>query len=190
MYETSTFYVSRFQQSFSICRVSAIIFPIFLYFKRKKKSVFVINSLSFSLSLRLMIPIAPAQHNYSPAQTVDIQKEKRRRSKRSCDFCRQKKTRCDGGLKQPCTKCRQSQVDCVYLTKQKKRGPTKGSYVEMLEKRLKRMETLVQHMSGNKIMPEETAEEDEEDEVASQGNKFIISIYMSYSKCLFFSFLF
>ncbi|KAI9256919.1 fungal-specific transcription factor domain-containing protein [Sporodiniella umbellata] len=128
-----------------------------------------------------MIPIAPAQNNLSSPKTVDIQKEKRRRSKRSCDFCRQKKTRCDGDMRHPCTKCRQFKMDCVYLTKQKKRGPTKGSYVEMLERRLKRMENLIQSASAqgscnsNQGSPEvfnyNDEHEDDRDEVNSLGSE-------------------
>ncbi|KAG1382187.1 hypothetical protein G6F61_002491 [Rhizopus arrhizus] len=110
-----------------------------------------------------MIPIAPAS-NQKPYQPIEILKTKRTRSKRSCDFCRQKKTRCDGSLRQPCTKCQQAQVDCVYLTKQKKRGPQGGSYVEMLENRLKRMEELLQNLAKNKQLGLEDIEDDEEEE--------------------------
>lgn len=94
-----------------------------------------------------MIPIAPAA-SYPVSKSIDIQRKKRTRAKRSCDKCRIKKTRCDADLYQPCTKCRLSGYECSFLVEQKKRGPTSGNYVEVLENRLQRMEKLLQNIAA------------------------------------------
>lgn len=96
-----------------------------------------------------MIPIAPAA-SYPVSKTIDIQRKKRTRAKRSCDKCRIKKTRCDADIHQPCTKCRLSGYECSFLVEQKKRGPASGSYVEVLENRLQRMEKLLQNIAKEK----------------------------------------
>jgi hypothetical protein len=72
-----------------------------------------------------MVPIAPATH-YTVTQTTEIQRKKRVRAKRSCDYCRKKKTRCDSEVNQPCTKCKRANADCTFLVEQKKRGPSSG----------------------------------------------------------------
>lgn len=97
-----------------------------------------------------MIPIAPAIKNYTAPITLDFKKTKRRRAKRSCDYCRRKKTRCDGDTNHPCSKCRVANVNCLFLTERKKRGPAGGSYVELLENRLKRMESLLVNLNKKK----------------------------------------
>jgi hypothetical protein len=97
-----------------------------------------------------MIPIAPAASSFNSTNTIDIQRKKRTRAKRSCDKCRVKKTRCDADIYQPCSKCRLSGYECSFLVEQKKRGPTSGSYVEVLENRLQRMEKLLQNIAKEK----------------------------------------
>lgn len=75
-----------------------------------------------------MVPIAPAMNNDSNSspKSIDIQRKKRTRAKRSCDMCRKKKTRCDADVNQPCTKCKLANVECEFLVEQKKRGPSAG----------------------------------------------------------------
>ncbi|KAI8643426.1 fungal-specific transcription factor domain-containing protein [Parasitella parasitica] len=96
-----------------------------------------------------MIPIAPAAPN-STSKTTNIHRKKRTRAKRSCDLCRKKKTRCDSDVNQPCTKCKLANAECQFLVEQKKRGPSSGSYVEVLENRLLRMEKLLQNIAKEK----------------------------------------
>ncbi|CEP14865.1 hypothetical protein [Parasitella parasitica] len=105
-----------------------------------------------------MIPIAPAALN-STRKTADIHRKKRTRAKRSCDLCRKKKTRCDSDVNQPCTKCRLANAECQFLVEQKKRGPSSGSYVEVLENRLLRMEKLLQTIAKEKS--QEATDEDD-----------------------------
>ncbi|EPS44284.1 hypothetical protein H072_1723 [Dactylellina haptotyla CBS 200.50] len=76
---------------------------------------------------------------------------KRRRIARACDQCRKKKIKCDG--KTPaCTHCQNYHTECIFTLVEKKRQPPKGAkYIEGLENRLGRMESLLK-LSG--ILPE------------------------------------
>ncbi|RMD42820.1 hypothetical protein DV735_g2306, partial [Chaetothyriales sp. CBS 134920] len=79
---------------------------------------------------------------------------KRRRITRACDMCRKKKIKCDG--KQPkCGHCTNYKTNCVFTLVEKKRNPPKGAkYIQGLENRLGRMESLLK-MSG--LLTEEEA---------------------------------
>ncbi|KAI9793277.1 MAG: hypothetical protein M1835_007348 [Candelina submexicana] len=67
--------------------------------------------------------------------------QKRRRVTRACDECRRKKIKCDG--KQPCTHCTVYSYDCTYdQPSNRRRNPT-PQYIESLEIRLERAETLL-----------------------------------------------
>ncbi|OCF30749.1 hypothetical protein I316_07636 [Kwoniella heveanensis BCC8398] len=50
------------------------------------------------------------------------------RTTKACNACRSRKVRCDagGGEMGPCSRCRESGVQCVYTGVQKKRGPCPG----------------------------------------------------------------
>ncbi|CAO3618632.1 unnamed protein product [Cunninghamella blakesleeana] len=71
---------------------------------------------------------------------------KRKQLTQACDMCRKKKIKCDGG--NPCGNCLKTKKDCTYLPSTKKRGPRQG-YIEMLEKRLDKMEKLLTTTSEN-----------------------------------------
>ncbi|KAF7927621.1 uncharacterized protein EAE98_006003 [Botrytis deweyae] len=72
---------------------------------------------------------------------------KRRRIARACDMCRKKKIKCDGKLP-ACTHCINYKTECVFTQVEKKRNPPKGAkYIEGLENRLGRMESLLK-LSG------------------------------------------
>ncbi|KAI5816729.1 fungal-specific transcription factor domain-containing protein [Pyronema omphalodes] len=76
---------------------------------------------------------------------------KRRRIARACDMCRKKKIKCDGKLPS-CTHCVNYKTECVFTVVEKKRNPPKGAkYIEGLENRLGRMESLLK-LSG--LLPE------------------------------------
>ncbi|ODN99521.1 hypothetical protein L198_03365 [Cryptococcus wingfieldii CBS 7118] len=57
------------------------------------------------------------------------------RTTKACNSCRSRKVRCDAGAanggvatgKEPCMRCRESGLECVYSTVQKKRGPCPGT---------------------------------------------------------------
>lgn len=62
-------------------------------------------------------------------------------------MCRKKKIKCDGKLP-ACTHCINYKTDCVFTLVEKKRNPPKGAkYIEGLENRLGRMESLLR-LSG------------------------------------------
>ncbi|KAL9046667.1 MAG: hypothetical protein Q9214_000553 [Letrouitia sp. 1 TL-2023] len=72
---------------------------------------------------------------------------KRRRIARACDMCRKKKIKCDGKMP-ACSHCINYKTDCIFTQVEKKRAPPKGAkYIEGLENRLGRMETLLK-LSG------------------------------------------
>ncbi|TGZ79134.1 hypothetical protein EX30DRAFT_309201 [Ascodesmis nigricans] len=91
---------------------------------------------------------SPSSH-HSPAgdNATGGESSKRRRIARACDMCRKKKIKCDG--KQPaCTHCGNNKTECIFTVVEKKRNPPKGAkYIEGLENRLNRMESLLR-LSG------------------------------------------
>ncbi|KIW17153.1 hypothetical protein PV08_04344 [Exophiala spinifera] len=78
---------------------------------------------------------------------VDENDPKRRRIARACDMCRKKKIKCDGKMPK-CGHCINYKTECIFTQVEKKRNPPKGAkYIEGLENRLGRMESLLR-MSG------------------------------------------
>ncbi|KAL2024408.1 hypothetical protein VTK56DRAFT_8219 [Thermocarpiscus australiensis] len=73
--------------------------------------------------------------------------QKRRRVTRACDECRRKKIKCDG--KQPCTHCSVYSYECTYDKPSNRRRNPPPQYIEALEARLQRAETLLK-----KFMPD------------------------------------
>jgi hypothetical protein len=72
---------------------------------------------------------------------------KRRRIARACDMCRKKKIKCDGKMPK-CSHCESYKTECIFTHVEKKRAPPKGAkYIEGLENRLGRMESLLR-LSG------------------------------------------
>ncbi|KAG2181152.1 hypothetical protein INT43_008734 [Umbelopsis isabellina] len=84
---------------------------------------------------------------------------KRKRLTQACDVCRRKKIKCDG-VKPACGNCVRMKQECSYIPSNKKRGPRQG-YIELLEKRLDKMEKLLQNSPADGS-PEETAAPDYE----------------------------
>ncbi|KAI0381794.1 N-terminal binuclear Zn cluster-containing protein [Hypomontagnella monticulosa] len=99
-------------------------------------------------SLSVLPPELAAQMAFDPSALLDDANEaKRRRIARACDMCRKKKIKCDGKLP-ACTHCINYKTDCVFTQVEKKRNPPKGAkYIEGLENRLGRMESLLR-LSG------------------------------------------
>ncbi|KAG9289498.1 hypothetical protein G9A89_001270 [Geosiphon pyriformis] len=89
----------------------------------------------------------------------DLNNMKRRRVARACDTCRRKKVRCDGvqaGSDPPsCTNCKAYGYECSFIDAPKKRGPPKG-YIEALETRLQRMESILGGLVQSGDLPEGT----------------------------------
>ncbi|KAF9425998.1 hypothetical protein BGZ94_007031 [Podila epigama] len=82
------------------------------------------------------------EHDHGHA-TDDTTPVKRKRLTQACDPCRKKKIKCDG-IKPSCANCAKLDINCTYLPSMKKRGPRQG-YIELLERRLDKMEQLLQH---------------------------------------------
>lgn len=77
----------------------------------------------------------------------DASDAKRRRIARACDMCRKKKIKCDGRMPK-CSHCINYKTECIFTQVEKKRNPPKGAkYIEGLENRLGRMESLLR-LSG------------------------------------------
>ncbi|PYH95542.1 fungal-specific transcription factor domain protein [Aspergillus ellipticus CBS 707.79] len=77
----------------------------------------------------------------------DSNDPKRRRIARACDMCRKKKIKCDGKMPK-CSHCINYKTECIFTQVEKKRNPPKGAkYIEGLENRLGRMESLLR-LSG------------------------------------------
>ncbi|KAI2473889.1 N-terminal binuclear Zn cluster-containing protein [Annulohypoxylon bovei var. microspora] len=98
--------------------------------------------------MSVLPPELAAQMAFDPSALLDDANEaKRRRIARACDMCRKKKIKCDGKLP-ACTHCINYKTDCVFTQVEKKRNPPKGAkYIEGLENRLGRMESMLR-MSG------------------------------------------
>ncbi|KAI0525645.1 N-terminal binuclear Zn cluster-containing protein [Xylaria bambusicola] len=98
--------------------------------------------------LPVLPPELAAQMGFDPSALLDdVNEAKRRRIARACDMCRKKKIKCDGKMP-ACTHCINYKTDCVFTQVEKKRSPPKGAkYIEGLENRLGRMESLLR-LSG------------------------------------------
>ncbi|KAJ6539990.1 hypothetical protein DFH09DRAFT_1368606 [Mycena vulgaris] len=72
----------------------------------------------------------------------ESQREKKRRIERACDYCRRRKTRCDGSIPgDKCYACLNADVECTYIevsTRPSRARPK--SYVESLEERVEPLE--------------------------------------------------
>ncbi|GAB7353063.1 hypothetical protein MBLNU459_g3613t1 [Dothideomycetes sp. NU459] len=104
------------------------------------------------------LPNASTQAHGKPS----IPMQKRRRVTRACDECRRKKIKCDG--KQPCTHCTVYSYDCTYDQPSNRRRNPAPQYIEGLEHRVHRAETLL-HM----LMPDLNLSDPSIDVAVAQG---------------------
>ncbi|OCH92284.1 hypothetical protein OBBRIDRAFT_791396 [Obba rivulosa] len=72
---------------------------------------------------------------------------RKRKLQRACDYCRKRKTKCDGPRMRDsfCTNCKQNRRECTYIEGSKPRGPPKA-YVTGLEDRIERLEMLLRRL--------------------------------------------
>ncbi|KAI9680953.1 MAG: hypothetical protein M1829_001033 [Trizodia sp. TS-e1964] len=76
-----------------------------------------------------------------PQETTEA---KRRRIAKACDMCRKKKIKCDGAIPS-CSHCVTHKTECKFTQVEKKRNPPKGAkYIEGLENRIGRLESLLE----------------------------------------------
>ncbi|EXJ81245.1 hypothetical protein A1O3_07535 [Capronia epimyces CBS 606.96] len=73
--------------------------------------------------------------------------QKRRRVTRACDECRRKKIKCDG--KQPCTHCTVYSYECTYDQPSNRRRNPAPQYIEALEQRLHKAESILRSVLPN-----------------------------------------
>ncbi|CAK4028819.1 Activator of stress 1 [Lecanosticta acicola] len=83
----------------------------------------------------------------APGVRGAVHLQKRRRVTRACDECRRKKIKCDG--KQPCTHCTVYSYECTYDQPSNRRRNPAPQYVENLEHRVHRAETLLHILIPN-----------------------------------------
>ncbi|KAI7846731.1 fungal-specific transcription factor domain-containing protein [Circinella umbellata] len=65
------------------------------------------------------------------------------KNKRSCDYCRQRKVKCELVLQNQCSHCRKVGIQCQFQVKPKKAGPPKKQYLESLEKQVQELKQLL-----------------------------------------------
>ncbi|KAK6984232.1 fungal-trans domain-containing protein [Favolaschia claudopus] len=86
----------------------------------------------------LTIPAYEPDSPQSPPTSHHSVPVKRRRQQRSCDDCRRRKMRCEGGKgpDEPCSQCSSFGLKCTYNQPHKKRGPKlpKDMTLEQLQK--------------------------------------------------------
>ncbi|EMD01125.1 hypothetical protein BAUCODRAFT_197012 [Baudoinia panamericana UAMH 10762] len=98
-----------------------------------------------SLSLPTSTLDAAGKHASAGKSATHLQK--RRRVTRACDECRRKKIKCDG--KQPCTHCTVYSYECTYDQPSNRRRNPAPQYIENLEHRVHRAETLLHILIPN-----------------------------------------
>lgn len=72
----------------------------------------------------------------------------------ACIVCRKKKVKCDG-IQPSCSRCQSIGNCCEYSEPPKKRGPPKG-YVEVIENRAHRIESLLEKQQQQSIIIKES----------------------------------
>ncbi|KAG9688148.1 hypothetical protein KCU95_g9088, partial [Aureobasidium melanogenum] len=108
---------------------------------------------------------SPTGPSGSLAQTQSksqLPMQKRRRVTRACDECRRKKIKCDG--KQPCTHCTVYSYECTYDQPSNRRRNPAPQYIEGLEHRVHRAETLLRM-----LMPDLNLNDPSIDVAVAQG---------------------
>ncbi|KAJ1978331.1 hypothetical protein H4R35_001950 [Dimargaris xerosporica] len=93
-------------------------------------------------------------------------KRRRQRTTQACDTCRRRKIKCDNQLPR-CSHCLAQDLECLYAERPKKRGPPKG-YIDSIETRLAKMETLLMTMTQ---LDDDEAAEAPESATKSRGSR-------------------
>ncbi|KAI9272983.1 fungal-specific transcription factor domain-containing protein [Phascolomyces articulosus] len=65
-------------------------------------------------------------------------------NRRSCDYCRKRKVRCELVLNNQCSQCRKAGIECKFQIKARKVGPPKKQNLESLQKQVQMLEQLLQ----------------------------------------------
>ncbi|KAG7865232.1 hypothetical protein KL918_004814 [Ogataea parapolymorpha] len=76
----------------------------------------------------------PSPHEDSSKSTPYSPKTKYRRTRRACDLCNQKRTKCSGEMPR-CSQCIRTNSVCTYLREEKKRGRASSNYPKIIIRR-------------------------------------------------------
>ncbi|KAI4742099.1 hypothetical protein E4T50_07517 [Aureobasidium sp. EXF-12298] len=107
-------------------------------------------------------PAGPSGSSIQNQSKSQLPMQKRRRVTRACDECRRKKIKCDG--KQPCTHCTVYSYECTYDQPSNRRRNPAPQYIEGLEHRVHRAETLLRM-----LMPDLNLNDPSIDVAVAQG---------------------
>ncbi|TVY82136.1 Activator of stress genes 1-like protein [Lachnellula suecica] len=110
--------------------------------------------------------------NSTSQQRASAPVQKRRRVTRACDECRRKKIKCDG--KQPCTHCTVYSYDCTYDQPSNRRRNPAPQYIEALETRLQRAETLLRSLLPNIDLNDPNIEAAVQQRQAGSAKEFLL----------------
>ncbi|KAH9855268.1 fungal-specific transcription factor domain-containing protein [Lenzites betulinus] len=91
---------------------------------------------------------APPRESISRVDASDLgNRSKLRKVERACDYCRRRKSKCDGPQKKDhiCSSCEANSRTCTYLVDSKPRGPSKA-YIAALENRSEKVEALLRRL--------------------------------------------
>ncbi|GMF75455.1 unnamed protein product [[Candida] boidinii] len=83
--------------------------------------------------------------SHQEIEGVSDDSKKQRRTKRACDLCNRKRTKCDGAFP-TCNKCSRSNSACSYLRQKKRRGRASEKYPKII---IRRKPTKRQRVSDN-----------------------------------------
>ncbi|KAH8080269.1 fungal-specific transcription factor domain-containing protein [Cristinia sonorae] len=108
------------------------------------------SSAALNASSNINLPPLKASFSdsYYALDSSDLKdRSKKRKIERACDFCRRRKTKCDGPKLRgyTCTNCTQNGRECTYNEASKPRGPPKA-YVNGLEDRVEKLEVLLRRL--------------------------------------------
>ncbi|KAG7806293.1 hypothetical protein KL921_005021 [Ogataea angusta] len=79
-------------------------------------------------------PPPPSPHEDSSKSVPDSSKTKNRRTRKACDLCNQKRTKCSGEMPR-CSQCIRTNSVCTYLREEKKRGRASSNYPKIIIRR-------------------------------------------------------
>ncbi|KAI1344645.1 fungal-specific transcription factor domain-containing protein [Xylariaceae sp. FL0016] len=105
-----------------------------------------------SLSLKSGPELPTWLQNHFGQEEESVARGKRSRVALACQRCKTRKQKCDG--KNPCSKCKDSDVDCEYVIPQRAMPLGKNHYIKQLERRVAELEIIL----ASQGMPEPSSD--------------------------------
>ncbi|KAH3669331.1 hypothetical protein OGAPHI_001452 [Ogataea philodendri] len=87
-----------------------------------------------SIASMSMASSSSSSHEESAKAATDLSKTKPKRTRKACDLCNQKRTKCSGELPR-CSQCARTNSVCTYLRTEKKRGRASSNYPKIIIRR-------------------------------------------------------